>query len=59
MDHAALFQSHWTTTPVSKPGQLDWCTDQHIQAGTWSNDSVWIYSNPLDVTAVEKHVDDN
>ena len=55
MDHAMPFQSHWATTPISEPGQLDWCANQHIRAGTWNNDSIWIYSNPLDMTMAEKH----
>ena len=59
MDHAVPFQSNWTTTPISKPGQPDWCLDQHIRAGTWSDDSIWVYSNPLDVTTAEKRADDN
>jgi hypothetical protein len=59
MDHATPFQSHWTTTPVSEPGQPDWHTDQHLRAGTWSDDSIWVYSNPSDTTAAEKCADDN
>ena len=60
MDHAAPFQSSWTTTtPISEPGQPEWCPDQHLRAGTWSDDSVWVYSNPSDATAMEKRVDDN
>ena len=59
MDHAMLFQSHWTTTPVSKPRQPDWSADQYSQAETWSNNSIWIYSSPTDVSTVEKCVDDN
>ena len=59
MDHAVPFQSHWTTTPVSEPGQPNWHSDQHLRAGTWSDDTVWVYSNPSDTTAAEKRVDDN
>ena len=59
MDHAAPFQSLWTTTPVSEPGQPDWHSDQYLQAGTWSNDTIWVYSDPSDATTTEKRVDDN
>ena len=40
MDYAVPFQSHWATTPISKSGQPDWHSDQHLQAGAWSDDSV-------------------
>ena len=59
MDHATPFQSHWTTTLISEPGQPDWHSDQHLRAGTWSDDSVWVYSDPLDMAAAEKRADDN
>ena len=45
MDHATPFQSRWTTTPISESGQPDWHTNQHLRAGTWSDDSVWLYSS--------------
>ena len=59
MDHAAPFQSCWATTPVSESGQPDWNSDQYLRAGTWSDDTVWVYSDPSDTTAAEKRADDN
>ena len=59
MDHAAPFQSRWTTTPVSEPGQPDWHSDQYLRAGTWSDDTVWVYSDPSNTTATEERADDN